>query len=87
MLQHWLNNFSSAAVFSPVETDYNGVIAIGEPVLSAGQNLSSTNAYNIRIQWMRWLQKITASEKNPIKRSEKLLFSLKEFFGPYRTRP
>jgi len=31
---------------------------------------------------MRWLQKITESEKNPIKRSEKLLFSLKEFFGP-----
>jgi len=72
-----------AAVFSPAETDLLGVIAIAYPVLKRVKTSQARQkAYNIRIQWMRWLQKITASEKNPIKRSEKLLFSLKEFFGP-----
>ncbi|MGK7900765.1 MAG: hypothetical protein AB4352_05005 [Hormoscilla sp.] len=72
-----------AAVFSPADTDFVGTIAIGEPVLKRVKTSQARQkAYNIRVQWMRWLQKITESPKNPIKRSEKLLFSLKEFFGP-----
>lgn len=71
-----------AAVFSPTETDFLGTIAIGEPVLMRVKTSEARQrAYNIRIQWMRWLQKITESQKDPIKRSEKLLWSLEGFFG------
>lgn len=70
-----------AAVFSPVETEDNALIAIGSPEYRWVNSQSARQrAYNIRIQWMRWLQKITESSKNPIKRSEKLLSSLEGFW-------
>lgn len=71
-----------AAVFSPAEASDDALIAIGSPEYRRVNSPSARQrAYNIRIQWMRWLQKITESAKDPIKRSEKLLSSLEGFFG------
>ncbi len=38
-------------------------------------------AYKNRLQWIRWLQKISQFSRNPLARSEHLLSSLEAFFG------
>ena len=70
-----------AAVGSPVEQGYNVIIAIGEPDLIPVQTAEERQkAYSRRIQWMRWLEKIT-NYPDPALRVEKLLSGFEAFFS------
>ncbi|XGW00437.1 MAG: hypothetical protein ACAF41_16065 [Leptolyngbya sp. BL-A-14] len=70
-----------AIVSTPVEQACIGIIAIGEPelipVITAQQRQA---AYSRRIQWIRWLQKITENA-DAVQRTEKLFANFEEFFG------
>jgi hypothetical protein len=70
-----------AAVGSPVEQGYNVVIAIGAPELVAVETFEERHkAYGRRIQWMRWLERIT-NYPDPNIRVEKLLAGFEAFFS------
>ena len=70
-----------AALCSPAEQPYKAVIAIGSPNIMATSNTTDrSRAYGLRIQWSRWLYRIT-DQDNPIDRVEKLLAGLEGFFG------
>jgi len=70
-----------AAVGSPVEQGYNVVIAIGSPELIPVETFGDRyKAYGRRIQWMRWLEKIT-NYPDPTVRVEKLLAGFEAFFS------
>ncbi|AFY65236.1 hypothetical protein [Geitlerinema sp. PCC 7407] len=70
-----------AAVGSGIEAGTTRVIAIGRlelcPVTTVAER---QEAYSKRIQWMRWLRKIS-DHADPVQRSEKLLVCLEAFFG------
>jgi hypothetical protein len=69
-----------AAVFTPVERPYTAVIAIGAPEITrVTEPRDRQRAYSRRIQWFRWLEKISDSA-NPAQRAEKLLYSFEAFF-------
>lgn len=72
-----------AAVSTPVEEGYTGVVTIGSPILVAAQDGEARQkAYGRRIQWMRWLEKISSdSAATPQARTEKLISSFEAFFG------
>jgi hypothetical protein len=70
-----------AAVGTLVEQACVSVIAIGAPeIVSVVTHQQRQTAYSRRIQWMRWLQKIT-DHSDAIERAEKLFASFEEFFG------
>lgn len=70
-----------AAVGTLVEQACVSVIAIGAPeIVSVVTHQQRQTAYSRRIQWMRWLQKIT-DHPDAIERAEKLFASFEEFFG------
>lgn len=70
-----------AAVDTLVEQAYVSVIAIGAPeIVSVVTYKQRQTAYSRRIQWIRWLQKIT-EHSDVIQRAEKLFASFEEFFG------
>ncbi len=69
-----------AAVFTSVEQPYTAVIAVGAPEVSQIMTYSDRQkAYSRRIQWIRWLEKISDSP-NATQRAEKLLYSFEAFF-------
>jgi hypothetical protein len=70
-----------AAVGTSVEQACVSVIAIGAPeIVSVVTHQQRQTAYSRRIQWMRWLQKIT-DHLDATERAEKLFASFEEFFG------
>jgi hypothetical protein len=70
-----------AAVGSPVEQGYNVIIAIGSPELVPVETFEERHkAYGRRIQWMRWLERIT-NYSDPTVRVEKLLAGFEAFFS------
>ena len=70
-----------AAVGSPVEQGYNVIIAIGEPdLVPVYTSEDRQKAYSRRIQWMRWLERIT-NYPDPAARVEKLLSGFEAFFS------
>ncbi|MBW4471966.1 MAG: hypothetical protein KME45_16395 [Stenomitos rutilans HA7619-LM2] len=70
-----------AIVGSPVEQACMSMIAIGAPELTPVVTSKQRQAaYSRRIQWSRWLQKIT-EHTDATQRAEKLFASFEEFFG------
>lgn len=70
-----------AVVSAPVEQGYTLVIAIGSPeIVEVTTSEDRQKAYGRRIQWIRWLQRMTDSH-DPIQRAERLLSSFEAFFG------
>lgn len=70
-----------AVVGTLVEQACVNVIAIGAPeIIPVVTHQQRQTAYSRRIQWNRWLQKIT-EHTDPIQRAEKLFASFEEFFG------
>ena len=70
-----------AIVGTLVEQACVSVIAIGAPeIVPVVTHQQRQTAYSRRIQWIRWLQKIT-EHTDPIQRAEKLFASFEEFFG------
>ncbi|MDJ1175887.1 hypothetical protein [Roseofilum capinflatum] len=58
------------------------LVFIGSPELLPITNRQDYHqAYSMRLQWMRWLHKLTRFSPNPFCRTEKLLSSLEAFFG------
>ncbi|MDJ1169882.1 hypothetical protein PMG71_10630 [Roseofilum sp. BLCC_M154] len=58
------------------------LVFIGSPELLPITNRQEYHrAYSMRLQWMRWLHKLTRFSPNPFCRTEKLLSSLEAFFG------
>ncbi|MBD2311449.1 hypothetical protein H6G20_07230 [Desertifilum sp. FACHB-1129] len=71
-----------AAVSTPEAEGYTAVITIGSPILVTAQGWESRQrAYGRRIQWMRWLEKITHHSDDPQARVEKLISSFEAFFS------
>jgi hypothetical protein len=71
-----------AAIGMSGELEFEEVVMIGEPQLVCiSQHPARQRAYNSRIQWMRWLQRIT-SHPDAWQRTEKLLASFEAFFSP-----
>jgi hypothetical protein len=70
-----------AAISSTVEQDYQMVVAIGAPDLAPIRTQGERQkAYSRRIQWMRWLQRITDYPDAAV-RAEKLLAGFEAFFS------
>ncbi|GEM_PF-1067464 len=70
-----------AAVGTLIEPDCISVIAIGAPeIMPVITPKQRQTAYSRRIQWIRWLQKIT-EHPDAMQRAEKLFASFEEFFG------
>jgi hypothetical protein len=70
-----------AIVGSPVEQACVSIIAIGAPeMMPVVTSKQRQTAYSRRIQWIRWLQKIT-EHADATQRAEKLFASFEEFFG------
>lgn len=70
-----------AAIGTLVEQACVSIIAIGAPeIVSVVTPKQRQTAYSRRIQWVRWLQKIT-EHADAIERAEKLFASFEEFFG------
>lgn len=70
-----------AAVACSGEQSYQAVIAIGSPNLVPVQDWEARRkAYGLRIQWGRWLHKIT-DHPDPVSRVERLFAGLEGFFG------
>jgi hypothetical protein len=70
-----------AIVGTLVEQACVSVIAIGAPeIVPVFTHQQRQTAYSRRIQWIRWLQKIT-EHTDPSQRAEKLFASFEEFFG------
>ncbi|PSB34296.1 hypothetical protein [Stenomitos frigidus] len=70
-----------AIVGTVVEQACVHVIAIGAPeIIPVVTHQQRQTAYSRRIQWIRWLQKIT-EHTDPLQRAEKLFASFEEFFG------
>lgn len=70
-----------AIVGTPVEQACVSIIAIGAPeIMRIVTPQQRQTAYSRRIQWIRWLQKIT-EHADATQRAEKLFASFEEFFG------
>jgi hypothetical protein len=70
-----------AAVGTLVDQDCLAIIAIGSPEITQIQTHEERQqAYGRRIQWIRWLQKIT-DHPDPVQRAEKLFSGFEAFFG------
>ncbi len=70
-----------AAVGTLIDQQCKAVIAIGAPEIIEMETADDRQrAYGHRIQWLRWLQKIT-DHTDPIQRAEKLFAGLEAFFG------
>lgn len=70
-----------AIVGSPVEQACVSIITIGAPeMVPVVTSKERQAAYGRRIQWIRWLQKIT-EHADAHQRTEKLFASFEEFFG------
>lgn len=70
-----------AAVGTLVDFECVVMIAIGSPeIIELVSHEERQRAYSRRIQWMRWLQKIT-DHSDPVQRVEKLFSGLEAFFG------
>ncbi|MGA7934630.1 MAG: hypothetical protein WCA35_13875 [Kovacikia sp.] len=70
-----------AAVGTMVDQNCLAVIAIGSPeIVHLHTHEERQQAYGRRIQWIRWLQKIT-DHPDPLQRAEKLLSGFEAFFG------
>lgn len=70
-----------AAVGTLVDDECATVIAIGSPeIIEMVSHEERQRAYSRRIQWIRWLQKIT-DHSDPVQRLEKLFSGLEAFFG------
>ena len=58
------------------------LVFIGSPqLLPIANSQDYHEAYSMRIQWMRWLNKLTQFSADPFCRTEKLLSTLEVFFG------
>lgn len=69
-----------ALVGAPIEQGCTQVIAIGSPeIVEVKTPEERQKAYGRRIQWIRWLQKIT-DHPDPVQRAEKLLSGFEAFF-------
>jgi hypothetical protein len=70
-----------AAVATSVEQPYKAVIAIGCPeLLPINSQNDRRKAYGLRIQWGRWLYRIT-DHPDPATRVERLFAGFEGFFG------
>jgi hypothetical protein len=70
-----------AAVGTLIEPACLSIIAIGAPeIIPVITPKQRQTAYSRRIQWIRWLQKIT-EHTDAMQRAEKLFASFGEFFG------
>ncbi len=70
-----------AAVGTLVEQACTSIIAIGAPeIVAVVTHKQRQTAYSRRIQWVRWLHKIT-EHPEPLQRAERLFSSLEAFFG------
>ncbi|MCL6433381.1 MAG: hypothetical protein K6T90_04055 [Leptolyngbyaceae cyanobacterium HOT.MB2.61] len=70
-----------AAVSTLVDQNCVAIIAIGSPeIVELASHDERQRAYSRRIQWIRWIQKIT-DHSDPIQRVEKLLSGFEAFFG------
>jgi hypothetical protein len=64
-----------------VDQNCLAIIAIGSPEITEIQTYEERQqAYGRRIQWIRWLQKIT-DHPDPVQRAEKLFSGFEAFFG------
>jgi hypothetical protein len=69
-----------ALVGAPLEQGYTAVITIGAPeIVEVHKHEERQKAYSRRIQWIRWLQKVT-DHADPVQRAEKLLSGFEAFF-------
>lgn len=69
-----------ALIGAPLEQGCTAVIAIGSPeIVEVSTHEERQKAYGRRIQWIRWLQKIT-DHQDPVQRAEKLLSGFEAFF-------
>lgn len=70
-----------AVISTLVEQGYTEVIAIGSPeIIEVATHEERQKAYSRRIQWLRWLHKMT-DHPDPTQRAERLFYSLEAFFG------
>jgi hypothetical protein len=70
-----------AAISTLVDRECVAIIAIGSPeIVEITSYEERQRAYSRRIQWIRWLQKIT-DHSDPIQRAEKLFAGFEAFFG------
>lgn len=70
-----------AAVGTLIDQECLAIIAIGSPeIVEVSSHEERQRAYGRRIQWIRWLQKIT-DHSEPLQRVEKLFSGLEAFFG------
>lgn len=70
-----------AALAPLVEQECVSIIAIGSPeIVEVVTHEDRQKAYSRRIQWLRWLQKIT-DHPDPLQRIERLFSGLEAFFG------
>lgn len=70
-----------ALVRTALEQQCTAIVAIGAPeIIEVVTPEERQKAYGRRIQWMRWLQKIT-DHPSPVERLEKLLYGFEAFFG------
>ncbi|UBF27526.1 hypothetical protein K9N68_06185 [Kovacikia minuta CCNUW1] len=70
-----------AAVSTVVDQYCLGIIAIGSPeIIELQTHEDRRQAYGRRIQWQRWLQRIT-DHPDPMQRAEKLFSGFEAFFG------
>ena len=70
-----------ALVSTTLEQQCTAIVAIGAPeIIEVVTPEERQKAYGRRIQWMRWLQKITV-HPSPVERLEKLLYGFEAFFG------
>jgi len=70
-----------AAVGTLVDQGCTAIIAIGSPeIIEIQTHEERQQAYGRRIQWIRWLQKIT-DHTDPMQRAEKLFSGFEAFFG------
>ncbi|WP_421655168.1 hypothetical protein [Leptothermofonsia sp. ETS-13] len=70
-----------AAVGTLVDQNCIAIIAIGSPeIVELASYEERQRAYSRRIQWIRWIQKIT-DHSDPIQRVEKLFSGFEAFFG------
>lgn len=70
-----------AAVGTLIDHECIAIIAIGSPeIVEVSSHEERQRAYGRRIQWIRWLQKIT-DHSEPLQRVEKLFAGLEAFFG------
>jgi hypothetical protein len=69
-----------ALVGAPLEQGCTAVITIGAPeIVEMATHEERQKAYGRRIQWIRWLQRLT-DHSDPVQRAERLLSGFEAFF-------